>query len=125
MRAYAPFFDPHLSWYPDAWAYQDLYAVYADDREDGSNLRYVLKDVLGRPPHIPWGCEGGACPQFAGHPGDPRFRARWIAAAREKLSMAVTWPTTRRSSRASMPSPQPTSSARSHPSGSARRINGW
>ena len=86
MRAYAPFFDPHLAWYPDAWAYQDLYAVYADDREDGSNLRFVLKDVLGRPLYIPWGCEGGSCPQFAAHPGDPRFRARWIAAAREKLA---------------------------------------
>jgi hypothetical protein len=32
MKAYAPWFDARLAWYPDAWAYQDLNAVYSDSR---------------------------------------------------------------------------------------------
>ena len=86
MRVYAPFFDRHVGWYKGAWAYQDLYAVYTDDRRDPAARRYVLEDALGRPLYIPWGCSGGTCPQYAAHPGDPRFRARWIAEAREKLA---------------------------------------
>jgi hypothetical protein len=85
MKGYAPWFDPRLGWYPDAWAYQDLYAVYADEREDGSRLRWVLRDTAGRRLYIPWGCDGRGCPQYAGDPGDPGFRRAWIADAARKL----------------------------------------
>jgi hypothetical protein len=86
MRAYAPYFDSQLSWYRNAWAYQDLYAVYADDREDGSHLPYVLKDARGRRLYIPWGCDGSGCPQYAGDPGSPAFRRLWLREARRKVA---------------------------------------
>ena len=28
MRAYAPFFDSRTDWYPNAWAYENAYAIY-------------------------------------------------------------------------------------------------
>ncbi|MDQ3676775.1 MAG: hypothetical protein M3401_08245, partial [Actinomycetota bacterium] len=28
MRTYAPYFDSRLSWYPNAWSYEDAYAIY-------------------------------------------------------------------------------------------------
>jgi hypothetical protein len=86
MRAYAPYFDSRLSWYPNAWAYKDLYAVYADRREDGSHLPYVLRDAGGRRLYIPWGCDGSGCPQYAGDPGSPAFRAKWVREARRQLA---------------------------------------
>jgi hypothetical protein len=85
MKAYAPWFNSRLAWYPNAWAYQDLYAVYSDGREDGSRARWVLRDSAGRRLYIPWGCNGRSCPQYAGDPGDPGFRSDWIANARRKL----------------------------------------
>lgn len=85
MKGYAPWFNTRLSWYPDAWAYQDLYAVYADEREDGSRLRWVLRDGSGRRLYIPWGCDGSTCPQYAADPGDAGFRRAWIADASRKL----------------------------------------
>jgi hypothetical protein len=85
MKGYAPWFDTRLSWYPDAWAYQDLYAIYADEREDGSRLRWVLRDGSDRRLYIPWGCDGSTCPQYAADPGDAGFRRAWIADAARKL----------------------------------------
>ena len=85
MKAYAPWFNPRLRWYRDAWAYQDLYAVYSDGREDGSHMRFVLRDGSGGRLYIPWGCNGSSCPQYAGDPGNADFRRMWIAAAARKL----------------------------------------
>lgn len=85
MKAYAPWFNERLDWYAKAWAYQDLYAVYSDSREDGSRMRYVLRDASGRRLYIPWGCDGGTCPQYAADPGDPGFRRMWIRTAVRKL----------------------------------------
>jgi hypothetical protein len=85
MKGYAPWFNSRLSWYPDAWAYQDLYAVYSDKREDGSHMRFVLRDQSGRRLYIPWGCDGAKCPQYAADPGDPGFRRGWISDAARKL----------------------------------------
>jgi Hypothetical glycosyl hydrolase family 15 len=85
MKAYAPWFNPRLRWYRQAWAYQDLYAVYSDGREDGSHMRFVLRDGSGRRLYIPWGCNGGSCPQYAADPGNPEFRRMWIAEAARNL----------------------------------------
>lgn len=85
MKGYAPWFNGRLSWYPDAWAYQDLYAVYSDSREDGSHLRFVLRDSGGQRLYIPWGCDGGKCPQYAADPGNAEFQRMWIADAARKL----------------------------------------
>ena len=85
MKAYAPWFDQRLGWYPRAWAYQDLYAVYSDRRENGSHMRFVLRDPSGRRLYVPWGCDGQSCPEYAADPGNPQFRRMWIAEAARKL----------------------------------------
>lgn len=74
-----------LSWYSNAWAYANAYAIYRDP----ANLQYaqliqehpdwVLKDVNGNWLYIPYACSGGICPQYAANITDPNgFRAWWI-----------------------------------------------
>jgi Hypothetical glycosyl hydrolase family 15 len=81
MRAYAPYFDSRLSWFSDAWAYHDLYAIYVGQDLAREHPEWILKDSQGRRLYIPWGCSGGSCPQYAGDVGNPEFRAYWIAEA--------------------------------------------
>jgi F5/8 type C domain/Hypothetical glycosyl hydrolase family 15 len=89
QKTYAPFFDSRTSWYPNAWSYRDAYALYADGRDGGiATLHpdWVLKDAQGRRLYIPWGCSGGACPQYAGDIGNPAFRRWWIDSAIRTLT---------------------------------------
>jgi hypothetical protein len=89
QKTYAPYFDSRTSWYPDAWTYKDLYAIYADGRGDvkaDQHPSWVLKDAQGHRLYIPYGCDNGACSQFAGDPGNPAFRAQWIAVAKQTLA---------------------------------------
>ena len=89
MRGYAPFFNRALDWAPPAHLYRDLYAIYRDRAADRRLLvrhpSWVLRDSLGRPLYIPWGCSAGSCPQYAADIGNPRWRAHWIAEARERF----------------------------------------
>ena len=85
MLAYAPYFDSRLAWYPDAWVYQDLYAVYVDGDVAASHPDWILTDGNGQRLYIPYGCAGGTCPQYAGDVGNPAFRAWWIAEAKRHL----------------------------------------
>ena len=86
MRAYAPYFDSRLSWYGDAWAYQDLYAIYTDSDVVTRHPDWILKDA-GRPTssYIPFGC-WAASAQYAADFGNPEFRSWWIQDAAEKLA---------------------------------------
>ncbi|HEX5910703.1 MAG TPA: putative glycoside hydrolase [Thermoleophilaceae bacterium] len=84
MRTYAPYFDARLSWYKDAWTYKNLYAIYSDDAEAEAHSDQILKDANGNRLYIPFDCDGQKCTQYAGDFGDPAFRARWIAAAKEQ-----------------------------------------
>jgi putative glycosyl hydrolase-like family 15 (GHL15) protein len=86
MRAYAPYFDSRLSWYGDAWAYQDLYAIYTDSDVVTRHPDWILKDAVGHKLYIPFGCSGGECPQYAADFGNPEFRSWWIQSAAEKLA---------------------------------------
>lgn len=86
MRAYAPYFDSRLSWFKDAWAYQDLYAIYPNDPIASQHPEWILRDAQGDPLYIPFGCGGGKCPQYAGDVGNPAFRAYWIQQARLKMA---------------------------------------
>jgi hypothetical protein len=86
MRTYAPYFDERLSWYPDAWTYRDLYAVYRDDRLAQEHPEWILHDAAGQKLYIPYDCGGGTCTQYAGDIGDPAFRAHWIAEARTQAA---------------------------------------
>ena len=81
MLVYAPYFDPRLAWFPDAWVYKDLYAIYVDSPRAAEHPEWILRDGAGNRLYIPYGCKGGSCPQFAADVGDAGYRAQWIAAA--------------------------------------------
>jgi hypothetical protein len=84
MRTYAPYFDSRLSWYRNAWTYKDLYAVYKDEALATEHSDWILQDASGKKLYIPYGCEGGTCPQYAGDFGNPAFRAHWINEIKEQ-----------------------------------------
>lgn len=89
QKTYAPYFDSRTSWYPNAWSYRDLYAVYVDGRDGGvasQHPDWVLKDPQGRRLYIPYACSGGSCPQYAADVGNPAFRAWWIEQAKRTLA---------------------------------------
>lgn len=86
QKTYAPYFDSRTSWYPNAWTYRDLYAIYRSSTLVTQHPDWILKDSQGRNLFIPWGCDDGTCPQFAGDVGNPAFRAHWIANMRETLA---------------------------------------
>jgi hypothetical protein len=86
MRAYAPYFDSRLSWFPDAWAYQDAYAIYRTSPVATEHPEWILKDGSGNKLYIPFGCSGGVCPQYAGDFGNPAFRDWWIESATSKMA---------------------------------------
>lgn len=81
MRTYAPYFDSRLSWYPEAWTYKDLYAIYRDSDLADAHPEWILRDRAGRKLYIPFDCGGESCTQYAGDVGNPAFRAHWIRAA--------------------------------------------
>ncbi|HEY6780016.1 MAG TPA: discoidin domain-containing protein, partial [Thermoleophilaceae bacterium] len=89
QKTYAPYFDARTSWYPNAWTYKDLYAIYADGRGEvkpDQHDDWILKDAQGRRLYIPYNCQNGSCSQFAGDIGNPAFRAQWITIALQTLS---------------------------------------
>lgn len=85
MQTYAPDFDSRLSWYPNAWEYQDSYAMHVNGSTWVDHPDWVLKDANGNYLYIPFACNGNTCPQYAGDIGNPDFRAHWIAS--QQLTM--------------------------------------
>ncbi len=84
QKTYAPYFDSHTSWYPNAWTYKDLYAIYVDGHDEvepDQHDEWILKDAQGDRLYIPYDCHGGSCSQYAGDVGNPAFRAQWIEVA--------------------------------------------
>ena len=86
MRAYSPYFDSRLGWFPDAWAYQDAYAIYRTSSVATEHPEWILKDAQGNKLYIPFGCSGGVCPQYAADFGNAAFRDWWIRAAADKMA---------------------------------------
>jgi putative glycosyl hydrolase-like family 15 (GHL15) protein len=86
MRTYSPYFDSRLSWFPNAWVYQDLYGIYTDSSVASQHPDWILKDSRGNKLYIPFGCAGGTCPQYAGDFGNASFRSWWLSAAAAKLA---------------------------------------
>jgi hypothetical protein len=88
LVAFAPYFDGRTSWYRNALAYQDLYAIYSDGRTDTADKHpeWILRDAGGNRLYIPWGCSEGDCPQYAGDVGDPAFRRWWIDKAKTAMA---------------------------------------
>ncbi|HYV56849.1 MAG TPA: putative glycoside hydrolase [Candidatus Nitrosopolaris sp.] len=81
MLTYSPYFDSRLAWFPAAWVYKDLYAIYVGSNEATTHPEWVLHDAAGNLLYIPFGCRNGTCPQYAADVGNPDFRAQWIAEA--------------------------------------------
>src|SRR5262245_2583352 len=86
MLAYSPYFDRRLAWFPDAWIYKDLYAIYVGSANATSHPDWILRDVAGNRLYIPYACRNGTCPQYAADVGNSDFRAQWIADARGMLA---------------------------------------
>src|SRR5437773_11339800 len=47
MHVFAPYFDPRLAWFPDAWAFKHLYAVYPDSPLAAAHPDWILHDAAG------------------------------------------------------------------------------
>jgi hypothetical protein len=82
MKVTPGYWDNKLTWYPNAWAYMDAYAISPNSGLD----QYVARDVNGNMLWIPWGCSGGRCAQYAGNIADAGFRDWWISMARGILA---------------------------------------
>lgn len=78
MQTYSPYFDGRLSWYPNAWEYEDAYAIYVGSNLAGSRPDWILKDSQGRYLYIPFDCANGTCPQYAADIGNPDFRSHFV-----------------------------------------------
>jgi len=86
MLVYVPYFNARVGWFPNAWFYKDLYAIYVNSVVATEHPEWILRDAGGTRLYIPWGCANGTCPQYAADPGNQAFRDQWIAAARTTLA---------------------------------------
>jgi len=86
MLTYSPSFDAKTKWYPRAWVYRDLYAIYKGSAFAKEHQSWILRNASGQLMYIPWSCSGGSCPQYAGDVGNPAFRHAWIAEAKAELA---------------------------------------
>jgi hypothetical protein len=82
MLVYAPAFDADVSWFPNGWAYKDMYSIIVGSSVATQHPEWILRDASGNFLYIPYACSGGTCPQYAGDIGNPNFRANWISEAR-------------------------------------------
>jgi hypothetical protein len=86
MQVSTPYFDSRTGWYPNAWAYQDLYGQWSGTSLANEHPDWVLRDGNGNPLYVPWGCWGSGCPNLAFDPGNPGFQQWWINNAKQVLS---------------------------------------
>lgn len=86
MVVWSPYFDTRTSWYPNAYFYQDLYAIYPGTWPQSAHPEWILHDQYGNWLYIPFGCGGGVCTQYAGDIANPAFRAWWISQAQAAAS---------------------------------------
>lgn len=89
MVTFPPYFDPNTIWYPKAWAYKGLYAIYRShqhwDRHDHLEA-WFLHDAQGNRLFNKYDCPSNGCPMWAADIGNPGFRAHWIAEAEDTLT---------------------------------------
>ena len=87
LMTYSGYWDQStkLSWYPNAWVYQDSYAIYTDPTNASfaqliqRHPDWILKDSNGNRLYINYACSGGTCTQYAADLTNPNgFRAWWI-----------------------------------------------
>ena len=83
---YSSYWDSKNSWYPQAWAYQDAYAIYNPGTLANQHPEWILKDAAGNKLYIPWGCSGGTCPQYAADIGSPGWRQYFIDSCKSLIA---------------------------------------
>jgi hypothetical protein len=76
------YWDSKISWYPNALAYLDSYAIYYGSATASQHPDWILKDSAGRKLYIPFGCNGSYCPQYAADIGNPAWRQDYINRAK-------------------------------------------
>ena len=86
MMVYSPFFDNKLSWYPDGWAYINLYGLHTDWPVVGDHPEWLLRNAQDEPLYIPYDCANGACPLYAADVSNPQYRAYWLSRAHELVA---------------------------------------
>lgn len=86
METTPGYFDSRLSWYPNAWAYIDLYGVPTSSSLASQHPDWFLHDNYGNIMYIPFACNNGSCSQYAGDPGSAGFRNWWISQAQGFVS---------------------------------------
>lgn len=86
MVVFSPYFDARLRWFPGGDLYKNLYSIDPNGPLAAQHPDWILRDSRGDPLYIPWGCSGGACPQYAGDVSNPAFRQWWIADAAQLLA---------------------------------------
>lgn len=100
MLTFSSYWDQNnkLSWYPNAWTYDDSYAIYSDPTDMfwaqlvQQHPDWILRDIHGNPVYVNWGCSGGTCPQYAANITNPNgFRAWWINLAQPYLTRALPY----------------------------------
>lgn len=86
MVVWSPYFDSRTAWYPNAYAYQDLYAVYKGSWLQYNHPEWILKDQYGNWLYIPFACSGGTCPEYAADVANPAYRSWWISQAQSTIA---------------------------------------
>jgi hypothetical protein len=86
MVVYSPYFDDKTAWYPGGWVYKDAYAIYRGSALAREHPEWILKDALGHPLFIPFGCSQGSCPQYAADISNGAYRRYWLQTARATLA---------------------------------------
>ncbi len=72
------YWDSKLSWYSNAWAYKNSYAIYTSSSVASQHPDWILKDSSGKKLYIPFGCSGGSCPAYAADIGNSAWRQYYI-----------------------------------------------
>lgn len=88
IGSYSPYFDKKLFNIPNAVAYHDSYAVYADPAASpslASHPEFIAADVDGNKLFIPWG--NPPLPQYAGDISNPIYR-EWMVQAIKSTTYA-------------------------------------
>ncbi len=86
MKVSPAYWGNRLSWYPNAWAYIDSYAVYPGSDVYNQHPEWIARDVNGNMLYIPFACSGGHCSQYVGDISNPAFRSYMVDNARAVLS---------------------------------------
>jgi hypothetical protein len=86
MGVYTPYFDTRTSWFPNSLVYQNLYGIQPGSWVQWNHPEWILHDQYGNWLYVPWNCNGGTCPSYAGDIANPAFRAWWISQAQNVLS---------------------------------------